>query len=176
MPLNSVIFRWTAAALAVVTLTACQPVGADGRTPHSAQAPTPGARNGARIYFTASSDRGTAVTYSGGPDIGAWMMGGAMMGGGRWLTCASCHGPEGRGGVHAMHMRLMKAPDIRYAALAAMPELKDRKRAYDLDDFRLTVVDGRHPDGEEIDADMPRWRMSESDLADLFDFLKSLPD
>ena len=35
----------------------------------------------------------------------------AMMDG--YLTCASRHGPEGRGGVHAMHMYVMKAPDIR---------------------------------------------------------------
>jgi hypothetical protein len=74
-----------------------------------------------------------------------------------------------------MHMRLMKAPDIRYAALATMPELKGRSRPYDLEDFRKTVESGRHPDGEELDADMPRWQMGEADLGDLFAFLKTLP-
>lgn len=94
----------------------------------------------------------------------------------RWLTCASCHGPEGRGGTHLMHMRVMTAPDIRYAALSTMPEMKGRQRAYDLDDFRTTVEQRRHPDGEEVEAEMPRWQMSEADLSDLFAFLKALPE
>jgi hypothetical protein len=36
------------------------------------------------------------------------------------------------------------------------------------------VVDGEHPDGDSLDRDMPRWKMSENDLADLFAFLQSL--
>ena len=38
---------------------------------------------------------------------------------GSFLTCASCHGPEARGGVHVMHMQTMDAPDIRYVALSS---------------------------------------------------------
>ncbi|MEP7209088.1 MAG: c-type cytochrome [Casimicrobiaceae bacterium] len=163
--------------LAVAALAACERAGPDGALPTSTQSLPTAARNGARIYFMAASDRGTAITYTGGPDIGGGMMGGGMMGGGgRWLTCASCHGPEGRGGIHTMHMRLMKAPDIHYAALATMPELKGRPRPYDLQDFRKTVETGRHPDGEELDRDMPRWQMDEADLSDLFAFLQSLPN
>jgi hypothetical protein len=74
-----------------------------------------------------------------------------------------------------MHMSVMKAPDIRYAALSTMPELKGRQSPYGLDDFSKTVQGGRHPDGEKLDSDMPRWQMSEADLSDLFSFLKSLP-
>ncbi len=73
-------------------------------------------------------------------------------------------------------MRSMAAPDIRYAAMSVMPELKGRKAPYDIDDFRQTVENGRHPDGEEIKADMPRCTMSEADLADLFTSLKALPE
>ncbi len=62
--------------------------------------------NGERIYFTATSDRGTTITYTGGP------VSGMMMGAG-YLACASCHGPDGRGGQHIMHMQTMDAPDIR---------------------------------------------------------------
>jgi cytochrome c oxidase subunit 2 len=170
------VFCWATAVFAVATLAACQPTGPGGVVPAASQALPTAARQGARIYFTAASDRGTAISYTGGPDTGGSMMGGGMMGGGGgWLTCASCHGPEGRGGIHTMHMRLMKAPDIRYAALATMSELKGRSRPYDLEDFRKTVANGRHPDGEELDSDMPRWQMSEADLGDLFAFLKSLP-
>ena len=69
------------------------------------------ASNGERIYFTATNDRGKRITYTGGPAFGGMMMGGQ-------LTCASCHGSDGSGGPHFMHMQLMDAPDIRWAALA----------------------------------------------------------
>jgi len=36
-------------------------------------------------------------------------------------------------------------------------------------------VDGKHPDNQPLDDDMPRWKMSEQDLGDLADYLKSLP-
>jgi mono/diheme cytochrome c family protein len=164
-------FRWPLMLLAIGAMAACQPVGPSEALPESVQALDSPAQNGARIYFMATGVRGSAVTHTGGPDVGGGMMAGA----GRWFTCAACHGPEGRGGIHTMHMRLMKAPDIRYAALASMPELKGRARPYDLEDFRKTVTEGRHPDGEALDVDMPRWQMSDADLSDLFAFLKSLP-
>ena len=44
-----------------------------------------------------------------------------------------------------------------------------------METFRLAVVEGRHPDGELLDADMPRWTMSDEDLGDLLDYLESLP-
>ncbi len=164
-------------ALLLTTLAACQPVGQPNSMPASTQGLETPAKNGARIYFTGVSERGTPLNHTGGPDLGGGMVGGGMMGGyGQWLTCASCHGPEGRGGKHLMHMRVMDAADIRYAALRTMSELKGRQRAYDMDDFRQQVEQGRHPDGEEVKADMPRWKMSDSDLADLFAFLKTLPE
>ncbi len=81
-----------------------------------------------------------------------------------------------------MHMDVMDAPDIRYSALASEEEghgnddsYEDEHSGYDLDDFRLAVIGGVHPDGEPLSRDMPRWRMSDEDLDDLFEFLKSLP-
>jgi cytochrome c553 len=159
-------------ALLLATAMGCQPSGQRNAMPASTEGLENPARNGARIYFTGASERATEISSSGSETFGGSMMGGY----GQWLTCASCHGPEGRGGTHRMHMRSMTAPDIRYVALSVMPELKGRKTAYDIDDFRQTVERGRHPDGEEIKADMPRWKMSEADLADLFAFLKALPE
>ncbi|NQU75124.1 MAG: c-type cytochrome [Planctomycetes bacterium] len=127
--------------------------------------------NGERIYFTATSERGGRITYTGGPDAGGMMMGGS-------LSCASCHGPTGQGGQHVMHMQVMDAPDIRGAALAGEGhegEESEHGGQYDLETFRLAVVEGRHPDGELLDADMPRWTMSDEDLGDLLDYLESLP-
>ena len=81
-----------------------------------------------------------------------------------------------------MHMEVMDAPDIRWPALigesgeghGAEEEGGDHAAEYDLDTFRLAVVDGKHPDGKPLKADMPRWRMSEVDLYDLLNYLKSL--
>ncbi|QCB45398.1 c-type cytochrome [Hydrogenophaga sp. PAMC20947] len=159
-------------ALLLVVSAACQPTEQQNSMPASASGLEGPVGNGARIYFTGASERGTTVTNTGSANMG----GGMMSSFGQFLTCAACHGPEGRGSTHLMHMRVMTAPDIRYVALSTMPEMKDRQRPYDLDDFRTTVEQGRHPDGEEVDADMPRWKMSEADLSDLFAFLKALPE
>lgn len=133
-----------------------------------------GIANGERIYFTATNQDGDSISYRGGPDFGGMMMG-------SYLTCAACHGPEARGGTHWMHMQVMDAPDIRYAALQGETgehggdEHGDEGGEYSLEDFRIAVIEGKHPDGESLSRDMPRWQMSDEDLADLFDFLKSLP-
>jgi cytochrome c oxidase subunit 2 len=128
--------------------------------------------NGERIYFTATNDRGARIPYRGGPDVGMMMMG-------EIYACASCHGPDARGGVHVMHMQTMDAPDIRWSALAAHEEEEeahqDEHGEYDLETFRLAVVEGQHPDGEPLSNDMPRWNVSEQDLADLAEYLQSLP-
>jgi cytochrome c oxidase subunit 2 len=129
---------------------------------------SPDAENGEKIYFTSISQRGERISYTGGPALGGMMMG-------SYLTCASCHGPTGQGGRHTMHMTVMDAPDIRYVELAGeMEEHGGGEGEYDLATFRKAVMDGEHPDGDSLDRDMPRWKMSENDLADLFAFLQSL--
>jgi cytochrome c oxidase subunit 2 len=117
--------------------------------------------NGEQIYFTATSDRGTAITYTGGPISNGWMMGGGQ------LACASCHGTDGRGGVHSMGMmQTMDAKDIRWSVLE--PE-------FDAAKFKLAVTQGQDPDGTQLKTDMPRWNISDQDLADLITYLKTLP-
>ena len=116
--------------------------------------------NGERIYFTATSERDTNMTYTGGPSSGMMMSGG-------YLTCASCHGPTGRGGVHTMMgMQTMNAKDIRWSALQS---------EFDAVKFRLAVTEGQDPDGTQLNTDMPRWNIGDDDLADLIAFLKTLP-
>ena len=105
-----------------------------------------------------------------------------MMGG--TLTCASCHGPTAQGGRHTMHMQVMDAPDIRWSALESEADeghgdessgAKDEHADYDIETFQMAVVEGKHPDGKPLKADMPRWKMSDEDLRDLVGYLKSLP-
>jgi hypothetical protein len=118
--------------------------------------------NGERIYFTATSERGTEITYAGGPSSTGW-----MMGGGGQLACASCHGPDGLGGVHSMGMmQTMDAKDIRWSVLEG---------EFDPEKFRLAVVEGQDPDGTQLNTDMPRWNIGSDDLADLIEYLKTLP-
>lgn len=130
--------------------------------------------NGEQIYFTATNESGQRIRYSGGPGFGG-MMGGSN------LSCASCHGPDGRGGAHTMHMDVMDAPDIRYEALSGEVEEHgedqhtDAHGEYDFEDFYWAVVEGKHPDGESLSNEMPLWQMSDEDLGDLYDFVMSLP-
>ena len=117
--------------------------------------------NGERIYFTATSQRGTAITYTSGPASNSWMMGGGQ------LACASCHGPDGRSGVHNMGMmQTMIAKDIRWSALQS---------EFDAEKFRLAVTKGQDHDGTQLNTDMPRWNIGGDDLADLIGYLKTLP-
>ena len=84
-----------------------------------------------------------------------------------------------------MLMQVMEAPDIRWSVLASGggeeydeegapgDEHSHERTGYDLEDFRLAVVEGKHPDGEVLSYDMPRWNIDDEDLADLAAFLKS---
>ena len=126
--------------------------------------------NGQQIYFTATDQNGGRISYTGGPGFGGMMMG-------SYYTCASCHGNDGHGGRHVMHMTVMDAPAINYDALIEMKKEDSggNPTDYSLDDLRGTVVEGHDTTGDQLDQNMPRWQMSDQDLADLLDFLKSLP-
>ena len=117
--------------------------------------------NGERIYFTSTSERDTAITYTSGPASSGWMMESGR------LACASCHGPNGRGGVHSMGMmQTMDAEDIRWSVLQYM---------FDAEQFRLALTTGQDHDGTQLKPDMPRWNIGNDDLADLIAYLKTLP-
>jgi len=153
---NQVFVSGSLTSIIIVLLTACASRSQPGGTAWGVGAFD---SNGERIYFTTTSDSGTPITHTGGPATGM------MMGGGT-LACASCHGPDGRGGVHIMHMQTMDAPDIRWSVL---------QDEFDAEIFRLAVVEGQDPEGPQLNQDMPRWIISDGDLADLIMFLKTLP-
>jgi mono/diheme cytochrome c family protein len=155
--------------LIVLAITGCS--GSTGQPPAQPASNQSSVSNGEQIYFTGADTQGGRITYTGGPNFGGMMMG-------SYLTCASCHGPDAHGGRHVMHMEVMDAPAIYYDALTSMmiEESGGTQAAggYTLGDFRTAVVEGHHPDGDELSSDMPRWQMSDQDLADLFAFLKTI--
>lgn len=157
---------WLALALLALLLIACGPFNPLSlvRGPYST--------NGERIYSAGTSANGR-ISYSGGN------VSGGMMGSGR-LACARCHGTNGRGGPHIMHMSAMDAPDIRWSTLTEAehgghdePEEMEHP-PYDEDSFKQTVTQALNPSGERLDSDMPRWRMLDRDLDDLISHLKTL--
>jgi hypothetical protein len=158
---------WIFGTLAIILLVACMSQPQQSNTTRNAKTFN---SNGERIYLTATSDRGTNITYTDGPSSG--MMGGGssggMMGANGNLTCASCHGADGRGSVHTMMgMQTMNSPDIRWSTL---------KSEFDAEKFRLAVTKGQDPDGhKQLNKYMPRWKIGNDDLADLITYLKTLP-
>ncbi len=140
--------------------------------------------SGERIYFTATSERDTPIRISTFEAEGMLMFSGRV-------ACASCHGPNAEGGVHRMKHHMMNAPNIQWHILAGEEhghtendesdlhehagedDHADSHALYNLDSFRMAVIGGKHPDGEPLSREMPRWQMSDEDLSDLADFLKS---
>jgi mono/diheme cytochrome c family protein len=128
--------------------------------------------NGAQIYFTGTSQRGSQITADMGPEMG-------RMRGSR-MTCAACHGPDGRGGDVEMMMRIIDVPDVRYEALTSEEhgghdeETEEDHPAYTEETIKRAITEGVDSGGEPLDWPMPRWSMSDADLNDLVDFLRSL--
>lgn len=125
--------------------------------------------NGEQIYFTATSSRGTPITYQ--------MIGGMPMMRGSTMACVTCHNADGRGGRQRMMMRTFDAPDIRYKTLTSPRLNEDGEPEPIFTDMtiRQAITDGTEPDGEPLQWPMPRWSMSGADLDDLLAFLKALP-
>ena len=125
--------------------------------------------NGEQVFFEATSQRGTSITA----DVGMGQMGGGM------TTCAGCHGPDGHGGKGRLMLRSFDAPDIRYATLTADGVGHDEEAGahppYTDETIKRAITQGVNPAGEPLEGVMPRWMMSDEDLDDLLDYLKSLP-
>ncbi len=127
------------------------------------------ASNGERIFFTGINDAGQRIRFSGGP---AWLW---MRGGG----CATCHGADGRGGFPVM-MGTQIPPNITYRALTEGEDKQEGEEAgkepelYTDELIKRAITKGLEASGEPLDLTMPRWQMSEADLNDLIDYLKTL--
>ncbi len=124
--------------------------------------------NGQRIYYTATSSSDQPITYTGSF---------RMM---HPITCVNCHGPEGKGGQVHMMMQNFDVPDITWHRLSEEEHHEDEAAEheehppYTEETLKTAITKGINPAGESLDEEMPRWTMSQQDLDDLVDFLKTL--
>jgi cytochrome c oxidase subunit II len=115
---------------------------------------------GERIFLTGVGGGGRSVPHSASRVAQSSLMMGA---GG----CASCHGVDGRGATITMLSgTAVEAPDITYDALI--------KAGFADATIERAVRDGLDENGKLLQAAMPRWQMSATDLAATIAYLKQL--
>lgn len=123
---------------------------------------------GEQLYYTGIGGNGYPIPFYGGP---MWLR---MHGGG----CVSCHGINGRGGVPIMMGGRELPTDIRYKVLTGkekhLHEGKEEEHHYTDALIKRAITQGLEADGKVMDWTMPRWRMSETDLNALIEYLKTL--
>jgi cytochrome c oxidase subunit 2 len=135
-----------------------------GYGPMSVRIPSSFEGNGQLIYYTATSDSGPAITFSGGP---YWLY---MHGG----SCVNCHGVDGRGGL-PIPMTGQTAPDIRYSVLTSNEPMQhghEEHPPYTEATIARAITQGLDPAGHRLSWVMPRWSMSEQEVRDLIEYLK----
>lgn len=90
------------------------------------------------------------------------------------IVCANCHGQDGKG---AREGNTLMA-DIRYATLTrplSVSPPRHRTRAPYTDALLARAITrGIDASGNQLEAAMPRWVLSEIDLRDLLAYLKTL--
>jgi len=80
-----------------------------------------------------------------------------------------------------MMMWSFETPDITWEHLTSEEhqdegsgEEHEEHPPYTEETVRQAITEGINPAGEPLDEEMPRWRMSQQDLNDLIEFLKTL--
>lgn len=122
------------------------------------------ASNGARIYYTSTSESGSPILAAGAfgetprPPL---------------RSCADCHGPDGGGLVIRSDSGTLRTPPIFYSRLSG-PGTYAGGRVYDEASLALTLRTGVRVDGYLLSPAMPRWTLSTEDARDLISHLKSL--
>ena len=115
--------------------------------------------NGERIFYTGINSKGEVIKNSHG-----------MQGAG----CAMCHGVDARG----MRMMMMHIPGIRWDTLTdpkghVHPDGRTHP-PFTEESFKVCVLIGMDPNGNQLNTMMPRWQISKEDVGDLIGYLMNL--
>lgn len=145
----------------------------------SARIPPPSAppSPAAQPALSAHEARGRRIFLEGGTPDGAGV---ALIGAqslevpASRMPCASCHGPDGTGRPEGGVL----PPDITWPHLSkpyghAHPSGRTHG-AFDAASLARAIADGIDPAGNRLDAAMPRYRLTQAELADLLAFLQRL--
>ncbi len=127
---------------------------------------TPQETRGKQIYFQGTSPRGAAITALLGAD-GIRLPASAV-------TCAGCHGADGRGRPEAGVIpsditwnHLLKPYGHRHVMGRSHP-------AFTESTLKQAIVAGHDPAGHRLDTSMPVYDLTDADLDDLLAYLKKL--
>jgi len=136
--------------------------------PLAAGSLTPGEQKGKQIYFQGTSP--------GGGLIQAYIGHNRIPLPGTAATCASCHGPDGRGRPEAGVI----PADITWNHLVKpyghTHPMGRRHAAYNEESLKASLLTGHDPSGNPFHSSMPVYSMSEEDLSDLVAYLKRLEE
>jgi mono/diheme cytochrome c family protein len=120
--------------------------------------------NGEMIYHTGYNESGQKIETKYGPH---WLY---VHGG----SCVNCHGTDGKGGFPVM-MGYAVPSDIRYETLiSGKHDEEEEHPPYTNETIKRAIREGIDPAGEPLDLTMPRWKMSDKDLNDTVEYLKTL--
>ena len=119
---------------------------------------------GKYVYETGKSRKRRIITanlQAGAPPVPAEI-----------LPCMNCHGADGRGAEEYTEVAPL---NINWFAMVQSGQHTHAKRshaAFDEASVARSIVDGVDPDGNPLDAAMPRYNISDDDMADLIEYLK----
>ena len=116
---------------------------------------------GRRLYRAAEGSDGTSIEATTQHDVRLATASAA---------CVGCHRRSGLGGSEGP----VRSPPVTGAALFSSRETPPRRPAYDDTSLRRAVTQGIGADGRTLDALMPRYRLTDDDLAALAAYLRTL--
>jgi cytochrome c oxidase subunit II len=123
--------------------------------------------NGEQIYQTGTSRSGPPITSR---------MEGMHGMANRRLACANCHGEKGEGGTFRMMMGVYEAPNIQYQVLTTEAHADEHEEhgPYTEETLKRAITEGLDADGQPLEWVMPRWNMTDAQLDDLIEYLKTI--
>ena len=123
---------------------------------------TPAEKRGRHIYQHGESPAGRPITaLVSGTELGAGI-----------FACGTCHGMDGRGVPEGS----VEPSDIRWSTLQKILMTGRKRPRYDQERLARAIREGVDSAGNPLSPVMPRFRMSDDDLADLVSYLKRLGD